>query len=240
MSSSNFTFKQFVVWHDRCAMKVGTDGVLLGAWQPCPSDFSPRRILDIGTGSGLIALMKAQLHAEAEIDGIDIDAGAYDQATYNFVQSPWSERLHAHQCPLQDWHPDYRYDLIVSNPPYFQNSLKNPDQGRLLARHTDSLPFAMLIGQATSLLAEGGRLMLIVPAEAEHELCTLAGDNGLSLRARMRVFTKEGKPQKRSMLCWENAETGELPMPENRDFYIQSAHSPRSEEYAEMCRDFYL
>ena len=138
MSSPFFRFKQFTVWHDRCAMKVGTDGVLLGAWCPMAVDslqlivnsrkHKEFRVLDIGTGSGLIALMLAQrLMGIGHIDAIDIDTDAVAQAQDNFALSPWENMLHAHHSTLQDWQAE-GYDLIVSNPPYFQASLKNPNQ----------------------------------------------------------------------------------------------------------------
>ena len=133
--STGFTFKQFHVQHDRCAMKVGTDGVLLGCWTDVPAAGS---VLDIGTGSGLIALMIAQ-RTNAQIDAIDIASDAYEQACINFAQSPWNERLKAYIASIQEWQHEALYDLIISNPPYFNNSLKNPDKGRELARHTDSL-----------------------------------------------------------------------------------------------------
>ena len=134
-----FRFKQFFVRHDRCAMKVGTDGVLLGAWAPTnPLTPNPlTRILDIGTGSGLIALMLAQRCPDAQIAAIDIDPDAVAQARENFAASPWSDRLHVAQSSLQEWQMgngkcgnDKWYDLIVSNPPYFTASLKNPDAAR--------------------------------------------------------------------------------------------------------------
>lgn len=137
MASPNFRFKLFTVWHDHCAMKVGTDGVLLGAWA---QQKHARTILDIGTGSGLIALMLAQRFQEAEITGIDIDPSAAKQASDNFRLSPWSHRMHArcidlHTFSLEDGH----FDLIVSNPPYFSASLKNPNQQRATARHVAQL-----------------------------------------------------------------------------------------------------
>ena len=163
MSSPFFKFKQFTIWHDKCAMKVGTDGVLLGAWAPSGS-----RILDVGTGSGLIARMLMQRCPEAEVEGIDIDEAAVAQAKENGVR--------AFQARLQDWKSDIGncYDLIVSNPPYFQNSLKNPDRGRELARHTDSLGYEELIAHSARLLKEEGQLALILPAEAEEEIRNLA------------------------------------------------------------------
>ena len=124
-------------------MKVGTDGVLLGAYAPLP-DWSSH-VLDIGTGCGLVALMMAQKYPNAQIDAIDIDEAAAEQAQENFQASPWSDRLHAYASRLQDWQPNEKYDVIVSNPPYFQNSLKNPDKARQTARHTDTLSSTILL-----------------------------------------------------------------------------------------------
>ena len=181
-----FQFKQFFVRHDRCAMKVGTDGVLLGCWSgydaaaagspTIPHRYHYARCLDIGTGSGLIALMLAQRFPDALIDAIDIDKAAVEQAAENFAASPWSDRLHAYCAKLQEWSivNSQLYSLIVSNPPYFQNSLKNPDKGRQTARHTDTLSFSELIHHSTRLLSENGILALILPAEAESEVCELA------------------------------------------------------------------
>ena len=161
-----FQFKQFFVRHDRCAMKVGTDGVLLGCWSgydaaaagspTIPHRYHYARCLDIGTGSGLIALMLAQRFPDALIDAIDIDKAAVEQAAENFAASPWSDRLHAFHVRLQEWQSHSAPSLIVSNPPYFQNSLKNPDKGRQTARHTDTLSFCELIHHSTRLLSENG------------------------------------------------------------------------------------
>ena len=170
-------------------MKVGTDGVLLGAWAPVPAvstQPSACKILDIGTGSGLIALMLAQRCPEAQIDAIDIDQQACEQAAANFAASPWAERLHATHCPLQQLannslfaegglssvsasvnQPKAVYNLILSNPPYFVDSLMNPDAARCTARHNDTLPFGELIACSTRLLAPNVRLWVVLPADAE-------------------------------------------------------------------------
>jgi tRNA1Val (adenine37-N6)-methyltransferase len=188
----SFRFKQFFIEDAKCAMKVGTDGVLLGAW--CPKG---TRILDVGTGSGLIARMLMQRCPEAEVEGIDIDAAAVEQACENGVR--------AFQARLQDWRleiEDY-YDLIVSNPPYFQNSLKNPDEGRKTARHTDTLPFAELVKHCARLLSEDGQLALILPAEAEAEVRQLAAVEGLYLTRVTRVYSKENKKPKRVLLAFQ-------------------------------------
>lgn len=253
--SAGFQFQQFYVAHDRCAMKVGTDGVLLGAMAPITTP-GPQRILDIGTGTGLVALMVAQRMATAigdtqadshcptpswTIDAIDIDPEAAQQAQENFSRSPWSEHLNAHHVTLQDWlsgDSDAAYDMIVSNPPYFQNSLKNPTKNRETARHTDSLSYDELLTHSLRLMRSNATLTLILPAESESQIVRLAAEKGLYLHAHTRIYSKEGKPQLRTLLTWGREAIAESIT--IRHFYIQSAYSPRSEEYAELCRDFYL
>lgn len=225
-------------------MKVGTDGVLLGAWAMLEEQGAAQtrkaigEVLDIGTGSGLVALMLAQRFPQAKIDAIDIEPAAVEQARYNFLQSPWKERLNAHLAALQDWQPNKRYDLIVSNPPYFQNSLKNPDKGRELARHTDSLPYTDLLRCTSQLLAPQGTAAFVLPAQAETEIIRIARENGLYCSRLTRVHSKPGKPAKRILIEFSPTppETPLVP----QTFYIESATSPRSEEYAEMTKDFYL
>ncbi|MCQ2341993.1 MAG: methyltransferase [Paludibacteraceae bacterium] len=256
MSTPNFRFKQFTVWHDRCAMKVGTDGVLLGAWctpilQLADSPILRFTILDVGTGSGLIALMLAQRCPNAHIDAIDIDKDAVEQAKDNFAQSPWTNRLAAHLSSLQSWQPDLpiprltdsplKYDLVVSNPPYFVDSLKNPDKGRELARHTDTLSYEELICHAARLLKEQGNLALVLPAIAEEEIIRLASDYGLFPTRLTRVFSKPGRPLPiRILIEFVKSSSKSEGGTEEHSLYIESAHSPRSEEYAEMTKDFYL
>ena len=245
MSSPFFRFKQFQVWHDRCAMKVGTDGVLLGAWCPLPSRECVR-VLDIGTGSGLIALMMAQrtcavdsLQLIVNIDAIDIDGGAVEQAAYNFKQSPWAENLHAYQSSLQEWHSETKYDLIMSNPPYFQASLKNPDSQRATARHTDTLSYGELLAHASRLLTADGTIALILPADAEQEIVTLAHEHALAVTRLTYVHSKPGKPVKRILIAFTPSTTA-LPATQVAHFYIESDTAPRSEEYQALTHEFYL
>lgn len=216
-------------------MKVGTDGVLLGAW----CSVSAGRILDVGTGSGLIALMLAQRCPEAQIDAIDIDADAIGQAAENFRLSKWSDRLSAWQIPLQDFVNGREgiYQLIVSNPPYFVDSLKNPDKQRQTARHTDTLTYSELVSCSAKLLCEGGELALILPAEAEAEILSEAAKNGLSALRLTHVYSKPGKKMKRVLATFQKCPSCQC---ETRDFYIESESSPRSEEYALLTQDFYL
>ncbi len=249
-----FRFKQFFVRHDRCAMKVGTDGVLLGAWTPtgeCKMQNAKCKILDVGTGSGLIALMLAQRCPEAQIDAIDIDPDAVAQARENFASSPWSSRLHVSQCALQEWsnnikreasnnikHPNY--DLIVSNPPYFTASLKNPDAARSAARHNDTLPFSVLIAESAKLLAPDGTLSLIVPTEAEPELQALAEAQGLCCTHRCYVHPKPDRPAKRVMIAWQRPLASAIHGGSTDHLTLEDTHGGRSIAYQHLTRDFYL
>lgn len=231
-SIMSFRFKQFFIQDDRCAMKVGTDGVLLGCWAPKGS-----RILDVGTGSGLIARMLMQRCPEAEVEGIDIDAAAVEQAKENGVR--------AYCSSLQDWQNDqsqitkHKYDLIVSNPPYFQNSLKNPDKGRQAARHTDTLSYEELIVHSARLLKENGQLALILPAEAETEIRQLAGAAGLYLTHVTRVYSKETKPVRRVLLLFEMSRSRDLEITTDV-LVLEDEKGGRSAAYSELCKDFYL
>lgn len=222
----SFRFKQFAIQDDRCAMKVGTDGVLLGAW--CPTG---TRILDVGTGSGLIARMLMQRCPEAEVEGIDIDDVAVEQACKNGVK--------AFVSSLQEWQETY--DLVVSNPPYFQNSLKNPDEGRKTARHTDTLSYAELIQHSARLLKENGQLALILPAEAEAEVRQLAAAERLYLTRATRVYSKESKPVRRVLLCFAKLKIEDLKFEILEDtLVLEDEKGGRSAAYSELCKEFYL
>ena len=236
MSSDCFRFKQFEVCHGGCAMKVGTDGVLLGAW--CRVYGVKSKVLDAGTGSGLIALMLAQRFADAQIDAIDIDPAAINQAEENFARSPWHNRLICKQIALQDLaQSGCLYDAIVSNPPYFINSLKNPNIQRQTARHTDTLSYEELLNASKILLQENGSLSLILPAEAEEDILTLAAKTGFFPTRLVHVYSKPGKPVKRLLI--ELRKRKGLPC-EQSQFYIESDSSPRSDEYTALTKDFYL
>ena len=225
--SEGFQFRQFYLRHDRCAMKVGTDGVLLGAWTPVSP--APDRILDVGTGCGLIARMLMQRCPAAQTEGIDIDLAAVEQAQENGVR--------AYHSRLQDWNPDYRYCLIVSNPPYFQNSLKNPDAGRQLARHTDSLSYEELLQHSARLLNAHGALALILPAEAEEEVRALAEQYSLYCTRMTRVHGRENKPAKRILLLFSQNKTN---APETDTLVLESPDGSRSPQYSALTKDFYL
>ena len=258
MASEGFQFKQFYVRHDKCAMKVGTDGVLLGCEAPLP-DY-PSHVLDVGTGSGLVALMMAQQKSQAQIDAIDIDPFAVEQAKENFAASPWSDRLHAYHSSLQEWQKvndkcsngNY-YDLIVSNPPYFRNSLKNPDKARQLARHTDTLSYEDLLIHSTRLLKPEGVLTLILPASAEEEMVGVATRLALSAKyspkeksflycvSMLRISIKEGQPPKRVIMYFRKLEARKMPyICFYSSCFIEDKNGGRSFFYQELTKDFYL
>ena len=235
----SFRFKQFYIEDSKCAMKVGTDGVLLGAW--CPLDryadriqnteYRPNyKILDIGTGSGLIARMMMQRFPEADVEGIDIDEAAVEQARENGVR--------AYVSRLQEWKKEDGYDLIVSNPPYFQNSLKNPDKGRELARHTDSLSYEELIDHSARLLREGGQLALILPADKESEMRQIAASKNLFLTHVTRVYSKESKPARRVLLAFRY-QISDISRTEDT-LILEDDKGGRSKAYQELAKDFYL
>lgn len=223
----SFRFKQFFIDDNKCAMKVGTDGVLLGCWPLAISRSPIRRILDVGTGSGLIARMLMQRFPEAQVEGIDIDEQAVAQAIQNGVKSYVSR--------VQNWQAE-QYDLIVSNPPYFQNSLKNPDKGREMARHTDTLSYEDLVHHSARLLTENGQLALILPAQAETEIRQLAATEGLYLTHVTRVYSKEGKTAKRVLLAFSHQPS----VVREDTLVLEDEKGGRSAAYSKLCEEFYL
>ncbi|MEH0154303.1 methyltransferase [Limibacter armeniacum] len=192
-----FQFKEFVVAQDRCAMKVGTDGILLGSW----ADVSQaKNVLDIGTGTGLVALMLAQRNASAQIEAIEIDKVAAQQATENVEASPFASRLTVRQTSLQTFQPQHQYDVIVSNPPFFENSLKADSQQRNLARHTDSLSHEELCLFASEHLSDHGKLCMVLPHKAALTLIQQVERFGLSISSICEVSHSPSKQVRRILL----------------------------------------
>ena len=228
-----FRFKQFAVVNDRTAMKVGTDGVLLGAW--CPVQ-GARRVLDVGTGSGVIALMVAQRNEHALIKGIDIDPGAIEEAALNFANSPWRDRLTAQLLDFNKLESRERYDLIISNPPYFTDSLLPPDAARTLARHTATLSYRQLIEGAARRLTDDGTLVLISPTEAEGIIIEAATFASLPVRNITRVVPVEGAAAKRILWLLSRRD---IPY---HDDTLTIAHRDGTftSEYVSLTGDFYL
>ena len=247
MGAPYFRFKQFTVWHDRCAMKVGTDGVLLGAWAGQErlgktQENPPRNILDIGTGSGLIALMLAQRFPQARITGIDSDRDAVMQARENFAGSPWSGRLRAIHTSLQNYchgpeAASERFGLIVSNPPFYDNTLTNPDSRRCAARHTGGLPHDELLLLSAGLLTDSGVFSLIIPSESEKSILRLADRSRLYLHRITRVYSKPS-PRPRRILASFSKQPVLSPAEDTLTLTGPDGH--RSAEHAALTKDFYL
>lgn len=233
MPNPFFAFKQFTVRHDRCAMKVGTDGVLLGAWTDLTDS---RRILDVGTGTGLIALMLAQRSAQTRITAIDIDPDAVSQAQENIQASPWKERVGASLQDLRTYTPDTRFDTIVSNPPYFEDSLKSPDGQRNTARHTDTLSIHELLEKVAALLTPGGRFSVVLPFEQTGHLVDVAAACGLYPSRHTAVVTRPGLPPKRTLMEFRRNPIHYRP----DELVIELERHVYSEGYIALTRDFYL
>ncbi len=232
-----FRFKKFSVNQQRSAMKVGVDGVLLGAWADV--SHQPQTVLDIGTGTGLVALMLAQRCDAVQIDALEIDADAFEEAVENFEQSPWNDRLFCFHASLDDFMDeleDETYDLIVCNPPYFSANVPAPDPKRQLARQSDSLPFEDLLEASGILLSEDGILCVVIPHADEARFCELAAAEDLFVNRVLRVKGTAESPVKRSLLSLSRVQTQMLV----QEMVIEKARHEYIEDYKALTRDFYL
>lgn len=235
-----FRFKQFAVVQPNSAMKVGTDGVLLGAWVQPPA--LCERVLDIGTGTGLIALMMAQRFESCRVDAVEIEDKSCVDATENFENSDWSERLDLHCVSIQDFVKNSRsgYDLIVSNPPYFTNSLKSPDKNRTTARHNESLPLEVLVECSQNLLNKEGALAVVLPLEEGQRLINMAQKQGFKLSRKCLVYPNIMSEIPKRVLIElvvsnENIET------EISSLIIErESRGCYTDEYQKLTKDFYL
>jgi tRNA1Val (adenine37-N6)-methyltransferase len=234
MPNDFFHFKQFSIYQDRCAMKVGTDGVLLGAWANAEHTC---RILDIGTGTGLIALMLAQ-RTRAFIDAIEIDGNAADQARENIQNSPWSDRVNIYQCSFQEYSlKDVSYDLIVTNPPYFTDFAKMKDSQRMIARQNYMLSLDDLISGVCRMMSPAGRFALIYPDEFFTHVVDAARSNGLFPLRITRVKPAPEIAAKRVLAEFSREQN----KPENKGLIIEEAGRHNySEVYKKLTHDFYL
>jgi tRNA1Val (adenine37-N6)-methyltransferase len=230
--NDSFAFRQFEIKQDRCAMKVGTDGVLLGAWAR-----GGNRILDVGCGTGLIALMMAQRFPEACVEGVEIHQQAALQAHENAVASPFGNRVVVHGVSLQEFVPEACFEAIVSNPPFFLHGLKNPDDSRTLARHADSLPFGDIFNFAARWLVPQGELSLIVPVEVLENVITDAYLSGFYISRKVMLKTTLRKPFRRCLIAFVKERSGTL---ETAERHLQESDGSRSEWYQNMTKDFYL
>lgn len=233
-SGTHFHFKHFSVRHDRSTMKVGTDGVLLGAWT-APGD--ARYILDVGTGTGIIALMLAQrTTSDVIIDAVEIETDDAEQARENILGSPWPGTVMVHETAIQKFEPGRKYDLIVSNPPYFINSQAPPDKRRVEARHTILLSHEELLTASSRLLSEAGRLSVILPFTEGMRFAETAKFYNLCCTRQWSFRTRREKPIERWLL-----EFSPLPSPTDQgEILLYADGNDWSEEYRALTRNFYL
>jgi tRNA1Val (adenine37-N6)-methyltransferase len=230
---SVFRFKKFAVDQYGCAMKINTDGVLLGVTAEHPA---PLRILDIGTGTGVIALMLAQRFDSAHIDAVEIDDSAASRAAENFLHSPFASRLSVFSTDLARYEPIGGYDLIVSNPPYFVNDLKSAEVRKGIARHADEDFFRMLITKVAALLLGKGVFWVILPVKQAELLIVNAVLVRLFPLKVIHVFSDVSKTEIRQMVCFSfehNAVTHE-------NFYIYAAPGVYTDAYVSLLKEFFL
>ncbi len=229
-----FKFKQFTIYQEKSAMKVGTDGILLGAWAGVENC---ERILDIGTGTGLIALMLAQ-RSKAQLTAIEIEEKASIQARQNVNGSRWANQIEVKHISLQDFvkSTDKTFDLIVSNPPFFNGSLKAVNHERTTARHNIFLPFEDLVACAFKLLNSAGKFAVILPNAVSEEFVRLAQKSGFNLLRETSVKPNPTKPTNRMLL--EFTKKDATPIKDSLTIYNQC--SEYSSAYVDLTRDFYL
>ena len=234
-----FQFKEFSIHQDKTAMKVGTDGVLLGAW--CSVDNFPDSILDIGSGTGVISLMLSQRSDAMTIDAVELDANAYEQTVENFEQSDWGDRLYCYNSSFQEFaheivEEEETYDLIVSNPPFYTDDFETEDLSRNKARFTSSLSFKELIIGVSKILSKNGNFTVIVPFKEEQNFVDLANQHHLFLNSVCRVQGNPSSEIKRSLLAFSFDET-EI---KEEHLVIENSRHNYTDDYINLTKDFYL
>ena len=236
MISPPFKFKQFSVNQDRCAMKIGTDAVLLGAWVNLENN--PFSVLDIGAGTGILSLMLAQRSYAELIDALEIDDNAYEQCVGNFEQSPWGDRLFCYHASLQQFTEEIedKYDLIISNPPFYSEDYKTENESRDLARFNDAMPFDHLIESASLLLSEEGNFSVIIPFKEEKKIIDLASKVKLYPNKILHVKGNPLSEIKRSLICFSFRENG-INIDE---LIIETKRHQYTDDYINLTKDFYL
>lgn len=233
--SKPFRFKQFSVSQEYCAMKIGTDSVLLGAWARL--DSQPNSILDIGAGTGVLALMLAQRSGAELIDAIEIDDAAYEQCVGNFEASDWGDRLFCYHASLDEFTEEIedQYDLIISNPPFYTDTFKTENEERNKARFEDAMPFTELLKSVSKLLSPTGQFNLVIPFSEENSFIELAAKEGLYPSHILQVRGQESSPVKRSLICF----TFEKQTIKTQELIIEIARHQYTKEYTNLTKDFY-
>jgi len=237
--SQPFQFKEFAIHQDKTAMKVGTDAVLLGAW--CSLDKHPNTILDIGAGTGIVALMLAQRSDATTIDAVEIDENGYEQCVENFERSDWSDRLFCYHSSFEEFmnemeDQEEKYDLIISNPPFYMDAFETENKARNKARFTSSLTFENLLLGVSKTLSESGEFSVIIPFKEEENFIKIAGQNNLFPIRICRVKGTDASKIKRSLMCFSfgKKETQEEVL------IIEKGRHQYTEAYSNLTKDFYL
>ena len=229
-----FKFKQFNVQQSNAAMKIGTDGILLGAWANVAL---AKRALDIGTGTGVIALMQTQKNSTVNVDAIEVDSTACIDAEQNFTKSPWKNRLHLFHSALENFNPAYKYDTIISNPPFFENSILSKSKKRTLARHSASLHYSQVLSFAKNQLTPEGNICLILPFSEEEKCIKIATDLGFFMNRICNVFPKKNKKQHRTLIEFSSLPNNLV----NETLVIEKEERHNyTEEYRSLTKDFYI
>ena len=234
--SKPFKFKQFTVNQDQCAMKIGTDSVLLGAWASIKNN--PFSILDIGAGTGVISLMLAQRSYAELIDAIEIDDSAYEQCVNNFEHSSWGDRLFCYHASLEEFNAEIedKYDLIISNPPFYSEDYKTENEQRDLARFSDAMPFKHLIESVSNLLSEHGIFSVIIPFKEESRFIYLASETNLHPNRILHIKGNPDSEIKRSLLEFSFRENAI----EKTELVIEIERHQYTQDYINLTKDFYL
>jgi len=234
--SKPFRFKQFSVAQEHCAMKIGTDAVLLGAWADV--DSQPNSILDIGAGTGVLTLMLAQRSGAELIDALEIDDAAYEQCVGNFEASDWGDRLFCYHAALDEFTEEIedQYDLIISNPPFYTDTFKTENEERNKARFEDAMPFTELLKSVSKLLSPTGQFNVVIPFSEESSFIELAAKEGLYPSRILHIRGQESSPVKRSLICFRF----EKLTIETQELIIEITRHQYTKEYTNLTKDFYL
>lgn len=239
LRKGGFTFKQFFIAHDKCEMKVGTDGVLLGAWAPVEN---VKSILDIGTGSGLIALMLAQRAKQLEcLDGVELDKNAAIQAGENAQGTPWSDLIHIYNENIDNYAQQTKksYDLIVSNPPYFEPAIACRNDVREQARYTKTLTHEALLDNAQQLIAEKGSFCVVLPYSIGEQFIEIAEKKQWAVAQRVNIKDSEDKPYHRILLAFQRQNSDKIDC-KIEELIIRNNEGRYTDKFQSWVTDFYL
>lgn len=233
MSNPYFQFRDFTIWHDKCAMKVGTDSVLLGAWAP----FTGNTALDIGCGTGILSIMLAK-RSSLTIHAIDIDQAAVEQTLENAKKTPWIGRITAEVADIRNWQGGRVFDTILSNPPFYNTRTVSPEKARMQARNTLSLSYGDLIQQAVAHLSPDGLFSVVLPVSEEMNFRGLAVEHGLHPLKSLTITTVEGKAPKRILMTYTLSTVSSNE--EKKSLCIHDAKGHFTEDYVRLVGDYYL